>query len=102
MLSYIPHANGSVLKSCLLVPDLTLSPLCRPPQTDVIVNSTSRKSWNVGPISKAILRKAGYGMEKELQKASSDKLVIITDAFHLKCKKVYHILWPVDQEVEYD
>lgn len=67
-------------------------------QTDVIVNSTSRKSWNVGPISKAILRKAGYGMEKELQKASSDELVIITDAFRLKCKKVFHILWPVDQE----
>lgn len=88
-----------------------------PPQTDVIVNSTSRKNWTAGPISKAILRKAGprmekelqkaeYRMEKELQKASPDEHVIVTDAFQLKCRQVYHILWPVSQdhyaEVQYD
>lgn len=77
-----------------------------PPQTDVIVNSTSRKAWNAGAISKAILQKAGSRMEKELQKASPDEDVIVTGAFHLKCRQVYHILWPESQghyvEVQYD
>lgn len=78
-----------------------------PPQTDVIVNSTSRKNWKTGPISEAILRKAGYRMEDQLQReeyrmerelqtaSSSDTQVIVTDAFDLQCKQVYHILWPV-------
>lgn len=77
-----------------------------PPQTDVIVNSTSRKAWNAGPISKAILQKAGPRMERELQKASPDEHVVVTGAFQLKCKQVYHILWPESQdhyvEVQYD
>lgn len=81
----------------LLVPELTLSPLCRP-QTDVIVNATSRKNWTAGPSSRAILRKAGSRMEKELQKASPGEHVVVTDAFLLKCKQVYHILWPVSSD----
>lgn len=80
-----------------------------PPQTDVIVNSTSRKYWNAGAISKAIVQKAGYRMkdqlqaeehrmERELQRASPDTHVIVTDGCDLRCKQVYHILWPVSPD----
>lgn len=75
-------------------------------QTDVIVNTASKGFWKSGEVSKAILRKAGRGMEKELEKASA-RDTIVTKAYNLSCKEVYHTVCPDSRdddaaEVEYD
>lgn len=76
-------------------------------QTDVIVNTASKCYWKSGEISKAILRRAGREMERDLDKASPDDLVIVTKAYNLSCKEVYHTVcpdsWNNDSaQVEYD
>lgn len=63
------------------------------PQTDVIVNSTSKRSWCSGQISNAILRKAGSEMERDLNTATIHGNGIVTDSYRLHCKKVYHIVF---------
>lgn len=76
-------------------------------QTDVIVNTASKGFWKSGEVSKAILHKAGRGMEKELEKASAHATVIATKPYNLSCKEVYHTVCPDSRDdnaaqVEYD
>lgn len=61
------------------------------PQTDVIVNTASvHKDLNVGEISKALLHKAGYEMQKEIYTVPQTGCVSITKSYKLQCKQVYH------------
>lgn len=76
-------------------------------QTDVIVNSASNNHWKSGEVSRSILHKAGRGMERDLEKASSHDVVIVTKAYNLNCKEVYHTVCPENRDeysaqVEYD
>ncbi|XP_049903950.1 protein mono-ADP-ribosyltransferase PARP9 [Epinephelus moara] len=60
-------------------------------QTDVIVNTASDKpDLNIGQISKALLQKAGQKMQEEFKKAPRQGHVIVTQAYQLQCKKVFH------------
>ncbi|KAI9535155.1 hypothetical protein NQZ68_007246 [Dissostichus eleginoides] len=60
-------------------------------QTDVIVNTTSEdRDLKIGEISKALLQKAGYEMQKEISKVSLTGRLLITNSYNLKCKKVFH------------
>lgn len=75
-------------------------------QTDVIVNTASKGFWKSGEVSKAILRKAGQEMKRDLDKAAHDT-VSITKAYNLSCKEVYHTVCPDSRDdnaaqVEYD
>ncbi|XP_076603200.1 protein mono-ADP-ribosyltransferase PARP9 isoform X2 [Chaetodon auriga] len=59
-------------------------------QTDVIVNTTMGRSLENGQISKALLQKAGYGMQNEMYDARKRGHIIITKAYKLQCQEVYH------------
>lgn len=76
-------------------------------QTDVIVNTASKFGWLSGEVSREILHKAGQGMERDLERASAHDPFIITKAYNLSCKEVYHTVCPDSwddnsAEVEYD
>lgn len=63
-------------------------------QADVIVNTVSERNLNSGKISKAVLEKAGQEMQHEMNLAPlSGNHVIVTKAYRLQCKQVYHVLW---------
>uniref|UniRef100_A0A3Q0R704 Macro domain-containing protein n=1 Tax=Amphilophus citrinellus TaxID=61819 RepID=A0A3Q0R704_AMPCI len=58
---------------------------------DVIVNTTSlERDLNSGQVSKALLKKAGQRMQSEIRSAPRTKHIIITNAYNLQCKEVYH------------
>ncbi|XP_044073699.1 protein mono-ADP-ribosyltransferase PARP9 [Siniperca chuatsi] len=59
-------------------------------QTDVIVNTAYNRNLSSGQISKALLQKAGHGMQTEIDRASMTRSVIITKPYMLQCKQVYH------------
>uniref|UniRef100_UPI0037E787C7 protein mono-ADP-ribosyltransferase PARP9 n=1 Tax=Semicossyphus pulcher TaxID=241346 RepID=UPI0037E787C7 len=60
-------------------------------RTDVIVNTASKdKDLSMGKISSALLQKAGNGIQQEIKTASASGPVIITKAYKLQCKNVYH------------
>ncbi|XP_061579916.1 protein mono-ADP-ribosyltransferase PARP9 [Cololabis saira] len=60
-------------------------------QTDVIVNTASQDlNLTGGQISAAILKKAGHGMQKEIERVQKKGKIIITGGYNLNCKKVYH------------
>ncbi|XP_031147264.1 protein mono-ADP-ribosyltransferase PARP9 isoform X2 [Sander lucioperca] len=60
-------------------------------QTDVIVNTASgQRDLKIGEISKALLQRAGYGIQQEIYNAPQTGHVIITKAYKLQCKQVYH------------
>uniref|UniRef100_A0A3Q3GM05 Macro domain-containing protein n=1 Tax=Labrus bergylta TaxID=56723 RepID=A0A3Q3GM05_9LABR len=60
-------------------------------QTDVIVNTASTtKDLNSGCISMALLKKAGDQMQTEIYRTSPVGRVIITNAYQLQCKNVFH------------
>ncbi|XP_045909322.1 protein mono-ADP-ribosyltransferase PARP9 isoform X2 [Micropterus dolomieu] len=59
-------------------------------QTDVIINSIYDKDLRNGQISNAVLQKAGYGIQKEINNASWSGNVIVTKPYKLQCKQVYH------------
>ncbi|XP_060909814.1 protein mono-ADP-ribosyltransferase PARP9 [Labrus mixtus] len=60
-------------------------------QTDVIVNTVSTtKDLKIGCISKALLKKAGDQMQREIYRASPVGHVIITNGYNLDCKNVFH------------
>lgn len=60
-------------------------------QTDVIVNTASaQRNLDNGEISKAILQKAGKKMQEEFKHAPRQGHVIVTQAYQLQCKKVFH------------
>ncbi|XP_034742029.1 protein mono-ADP-ribosyltransferase PARP9 isoform X2 [Etheostoma cragini] len=60
-------------------------------QTDVIVNTTSfDRNLSIGQISKALLRKAGNGMQKEILNAPLRQYIMTTKPYNLLCKEVYH------------
>lgn len=59
--------------------------------TDVIVNTAAtNRDLSIGQISKVLLQKAGYEMQKEIRKASKNGCVIPTGSYKLPCKEVYH------------
>ncbi|XP_054908743.1 protein mono-ADP-ribosyltransferase PARP9 [Poeciliopsis prolifica] len=61
--------------------------------TDVIVNTASDdRELNQGQISKAILHKAGYEIQKEMAKAVKKGNIYCTKSYRLKCKEVYHAI----------
>ncbi|KAM6934530.1 protein mono-ADP-ribosyltransferase PARP9 [Xenentodon cancila] len=58
---------------------------------DVIVNTASLdRDLSVGQISRAILEKAGHGIQKEIKHAQLINSIIVTDSYKLNCKKVFH------------
>ncbi|KAM9365084.1 protein mono-ADP-ribosyltransferase PARP9 [Pholidichthys leucotaenia] len=60
-------------------------------ETDVIVNTASEDGrLNVGTVSSALLKKAGPGMQDEMQTAPRGRPVIYTKGYNLRCKEVYH------------
>ncbi|XP_029967787.1 protein mono-ADP-ribosyltransferase PARP9-like [Salarias fasciatus] len=59
-------------------------------QTDVIVNTTWSKNLNSGAISKALLKKAGYKMQQEINNAQQKGRIIVTKSHDLECKEVFH------------
>ncbi|KAM8934067.1 protein mono-ADP-ribosyltransferase PARP9 [Pelodytes ibericus] len=70
-------------------------------RTNVIVNSVCRElNLSNGKISSAILRKAGYTMQEEMnakrniEKVREGKLVIPTMGYNLPCKSVFHVILP--------
>ncbi|TDH07143.1 hypothetical protein EPR50_G00120610 [Perca flavescens] len=59
--------------------------------TDVIVNTASpQRDLNIGEISKALLQRAGPGMQQEIYNVLQTGRVIITKPYKLQCKQVYH------------
>ncbi|XP_034549319.1 protein mono-ADP-ribosyltransferase PARP9 isoform X2 [Notolabrus celidotus] len=59
--------------------------------TDVIVNTTGEdRNLSSGNVSSALLNKAGYEIQKELHYANQTGPVIITKAYRLHCKNVFH------------
>lgn len=105
------YVNGNILKICTYLSILMLfiqhCHFFMSSQTDVIVNAASKYYWKNGEVCRAILRKAGQGMEGDLEKASFRDLVIVTKAYNLSCKEVYHIVCPESHDdnsaqVEYD
>ncbi|CAK6963678.1 protein mono-ADP-ribosyltransferase PARP9 [Scomber scombrus] len=67
-------------------------------QTDVIVNTISPdRNLSSGKISNALLEKAGYGMQKEINSVKqTGQYVIVTSPNKLHCKAVYHTCCPVN------
>ncbi|XP_042281857.1 protein mono-ADP-ribosyltransferase PARP9 [Thunnus maccoyii] len=64
-------------------------------QTDVIVNTVSSdRNLRGGQISTALLEKAGYGMQKEINNTHQSGNIIITSPHNLECKEVYHTFCP--------
>uniref|UniRef100_A0A3Q4HIS3 Macro domain-containing protein n=1 Tax=Neolamprologus brichardi TaxID=32507 RepID=A0A3Q4HIS3_NEOBR len=60
-------------------------------KTDVIVNTTSlERDLKVGQVSKALLKKAGQKMQDEIENAPRTKHIIVTKAYNLGCREVYH------------
>ncbi|KAK2839530.1 hypothetical protein Q5P01_013270 [Channa striata] len=60
-------------------------------QTDVIVNTTSPElKLDSGRISKALLDKAGPGIQQELRRATYTGSLVTTKPHKLQCKEVYH------------
>lgn len=60
-------------------------------QTDVIVNTASSdRNLKMGQVSNALLSKAGDRMQDEILKAPSGQQVVITSAYKLRCKEVFH------------
>ncbi|XP_013870677.1 poly [ADP-ribose] polymerase 9 [Austrofundulus limnaeus] len=60
-------------------------------KTDVIVNTASPcGKLNMGQISKAILQKAGWEMQKEINRSEKKSYVVRTKSYKLHCKEVYH------------
>ncbi|CAH6792302.1 Parp9 [Phodopus roborovskii] len=69
--------------------------------TDVIVNSGYKYDLKSGPVSQSILKKAGFEMERELDKVklSSDcKMVLVTKGFKLSCQYVFHMAWELEKK----
>ncbi|XP_043988457.1 protein mono-ADP-ribosyltransferase PARP9 [Gambusia affinis] len=61
--------------------------------TDVIVNTASEeRKLSQGQISKAILEKAGYEIQKDMYKAVKKGNIYCTNGYNLKCKQVYHAI----------
>ena len=74
-------------------------------KTDVVVNSIpSDLALNKGPLSKALLEKAGPELQKELNEAGQGVSVkagtiLQTSGCHLNCHHVFHVVvpqWKVD------
>ncbi|XP_071753936.2 protein mono-ADP-ribosyltransferase PARP9 isoform X2 [Centroberyx gerrardi] len=72
-------------------------------QTDVIVNTTSQNlNLSAGDISKALLERAGYKMQNEMDQYKKSYLtgqtnmphIIPSKPYDLKCKQVYHTVCP--------
>uniref|UniRef100_A0A1A8RCK8 Poly (ADP-ribose) polymerase family, member 9 n=1 Tax=Nothobranchius rachovii TaxID=451742 RepID=A0A1A8RCK8_9TELE len=64
-------------------------------KTDVIVNTASQdRSLLIGQISKAIFRKAGPEMQKEINEAVMTNYIICTKPYRLQCKQVFHTFCP--------
>lgn len=71
-------------------------------QTDVIVNSVSQDlDLEQGAVSKAILGAAGPGLQAAVQHqlqlataSAQQRRRLVTDAFSLKCVKVFHVVCP--------
>ncbi|XP_071400529.1 protein mono-ADP-ribosyltransferase PARP9 [Centroberyx affinis] len=69
-------------------------------QTDVIVNTTSQDfKLSGGEISSALLKKAGYKMQSEMDQHNKYHLtgqahIIPSKPYDLKCKQVYHTVCP--------
>lgn len=60
-------------------------------QTDVIVNTASKcKDLRIGQISTAILDKAGWEMQREINNLKKKNYIIRTKSYKLHCKEVYH------------
>uniref|UniRef100_A0A3P8S936 Macro domain-containing protein n=1 Tax=Amphiprion percula TaxID=161767 RepID=A0A3P8S936_AMPPE len=60
-------------------------------QTDVIVNTAAaNRDLSSGQISRVLLQKAGYEMQKEISKAPTNGCVIPTRSYKMQCKEVYH------------
>ncbi|XP_039673638.1 protein mono-ADP-ribosyltransferase PARP9 isoform X2 [Perca fluviatilis] len=59
--------------------------------TDVIVNTASpQRDLNIGEISRALLQRAGPGMQQEIYNVPQTGHVIVTNPYKLQCKQVYH------------
>lgn len=82
------------LKIVLLIGDL------QDQTTDVVVNTISETlNLNQGAVSKALLQAAGPGLQSAVRsKADAATLsygdVVVTDAFNLRCCKVFHSVCP--------
>ncbi|GAA6225265.1 poly [ADP-ribose] polymerase 9-like [Lates japonicus] len=64
-------------------------------QTDVIVNTASPdRNLSTGEISKALSQKAGFRMQEEIYSAIPKGHIIVTKAYSLMCKEVYHTSCP--------
>uniref|UniRef100_A0A1A8D8V7 Poly (ADP-ribose) polymerase family, member 9 n=1 Tax=Nothobranchius kadleci TaxID=1051664 RepID=A0A1A8D8V7_NOTKA len=64
-------------------------------KTDVIVNTASQdRSLCIGQISKAIFRKAGPEIQKEISEAVKTNYIICTKPYGLQCKQVFHTFCP--------
>ncbi|KAK5611703.1 hypothetical protein CRENBAI_011808 [Crenichthys baileyi] len=60
-------------------------------KTHVIVNTASEgRDLSLGQISKAILKKAGSEIQKEINRAVQKSNIICTQGYGLNCKEVYH------------
>lgn len=59
-------------------------------QTDVIVSTAFNRDLKRGQISNAILSKAGHSLQIEMNTAQLKGYVMITKAYKLQCKEVYH------------
>ncbi|XP_019945690.2 protein mono-ADP-ribosyltransferase PARP9 [Paralichthys olivaceus] len=60
-------------------------------ETDVIVNTASAdRDLGYGVISKALLKKAGHGLQQELCRNKKNGSVIVTKGYSLQCKEVFH------------
>ncbi|XP_036059402.1 protein mono-ADP-ribosyltransferase PARP9 [Onychomys torridus] len=69
--------------------------------TDVIVNSGFRYDLKTGPVSKSILKRAGFQMEKELDKialSAGYQKVLVTEGFNLASQYVFHVVWTLDNK----
>uniref|UniRef100_A0A3P9HLM0 Macro domain-containing protein n=1 Tax=Oryzias latipes TaxID=8090 RepID=A0A3P9HLM0_ORYLA len=60
-------------------------------QTEVIVNSASKHlDLTQGAVSNALLQKAGFKMQDEINNAKKNDHIISTKGYNLMCKEVYH------------
>ncbi|KAL6029935.1 hypothetical protein STEG23_028863, partial [Scotinomys teguina] len=69
--------------------------------TDVIVNSGFQNDLKSGSVSKSILHRAGFEMEKELDKimlSPGYQMVLVTEGFNLACQYVFHVSWQPDNK----